>query len=73
MCHADLAFYSAEWVADSHEPVNKQLRSEGQLTCKNWDAVESWSRERALKLREFLLRAGPYEHHHNTKSERGVR
>ena len=67
MCHADMAFYSAEWIADSHEPVNKELRSEGLLKCKNWDAVESWSRKKALERGKFLLRAGPYEKDHETE------
>ena len=64
MCHADMAVYSAEWVKDSREAKNKELRSEGLLTCKNWDAVENWSHKRALERHKFLLRAGPYERHH---------
>ena len=66
MCHADLAMYSVEWVADSHEPDSKFLRSKGEVTCRNWEAVESWTRARALERNHFYLRAGPFERQHTT-------
>ncbi|SPQ25729.1 8a642c71-02e4-4acf-b4ee-2291641d0938 [Thermothielavioides terrestris] len=27
MCHTNTALYTAEWVKDSHDPFNKELRS----------------------------------------------
>ncbi|KAL2037447.1 hypothetical protein N7G274_009727 [Stereocaulon virgatum] len=61
MCHADLSIYSAEWVADSHEPEPKILRSNGESNCLNWNAVETWARGRALERKKFYLRPGPFE------------
>ena len=67
MCHADTAVYNAEWVGDSHEPRNKELRSNGELTCVNWEVLDKWARERALERKKFLVKAGPYEHSHKVQ------
>ena len=61
MCHADVAFYSAKWIADSHQRPSKKLRSNSQITCANWRLIDDWARERALKEHEFYLRPGPFE------------
>ena len=66
MCHADMAVSSVEWIASSDEPVNKQLRSNAEVTCVNWDAVESWAQERVLERKKFKLRAGPFEKTHTS-------
>ena len=67
MCHADMAVSSVEWIASSHDPENKQLRSNAEVTCVNWDAVESWAHERVLERKKFKLRAGPFETAHGSQ------
>ena len=61
MCHADLGVFVPEWVADSHAPESKVLRSNAQSQCVDWTALDTWARKRALKKRGFKLRAGPFE------------
>ena len=48
MCRADTALYSAEWVKGSHEPDNKEIRSDAEVMCVKWDSIDSWARSRAL-------------------------
>ena len=64
MCHADTTVYSVEWIADSHERHSKELRSNGELICVNWETLDAWARDRALERKKYLLRAGPFEHSH---------
>lgn len=61
MCHVDVAMGSAVWIADSDKEHSKNLRSNAEVKCVNWDAVESWAKERVLETRKFKLRAGPFE------------
>lgn len=65
MCHPDLSMWSAYWVADSHEPDSKLLRSEGESVCVNWDSLNQWALTRRLERRKFKLRAGRYEKGHS--------
>ena len=64
MCRPDLTLYIAEWIDDSHARRSKQLRSNAQTKCVNWDLLDGWARKRALKAREFKLKAGPFEKPH---------
>ena len=61
MCHADVALYGVEWIADSHEAENMRLRSNAEVTCVNWDAVDSWAKERALVRHQYKVAPGPFE------------
>jgi hypothetical protein len=61
MCHADISVYAASWIADSHEQPNKDLVSQGERTCVKWDAIDTWSRQRALKKRVYKVKPGPFE------------
>lgn len=61
MCHADVSVYAATWIADSHEKPNKDLISNGERECVNWDAIDKWSRERALKKKVYKVKPGPFE------------
>ncbi|KAL5384405.1 hypothetical protein PMIN02_009253 [Paraphaeosphaeria minitans] len=61
MCHADVSVYTAVWIADSHEKPNKDLISGGERQCVNWDAIDKWSRSRALKKKVYKVKPGPFE------------
>ncbi|KAK7193284.1 hypothetical protein PSPO01_01078 [Paraphaeosphaeria sporulosa] len=61
MCHADVSVYTAVWIADSHEKPNKDLISGGERECVNWDAIDKWSRSRALKKKVYKVKPGPFE------------
>lgn len=61
MCHADVSVYAATWIADSHENPNKDLISNGERECVNWDAIDKWSRSRALKKKVYKVKPGPFE------------
>lgn len=61
MCHADVSVYAATWIADSHEKPNKDLISGGERECVNWDAIDKWSRSRALKKKVYKVKPGPFE------------
>ncbi|KAI1173215.1 hypothetical protein F4777DRAFT_581224 [Nemania sp. FL0916] len=68
MCHANTAVYTAEWVADSHEPINKHIRGKATTTCVKWDSVNDWARQRALRGGTYKYAPGPYEKaHHGTR------
>ncbi|OAL01238.1 hypothetical protein IQ06DRAFT_347294 [Phaeosphaeriaceae sp. SRC1lsM3a] len=61
MCHADVSVYTATWIADSHETPNKDLISGGERECVNWEAIDAWSRSRALKKKVYKVKPGPFE------------
>ncbi|KAI0107267.1 hypothetical protein GGR51DRAFT_559608 [Nemania sp. FL0031] len=67
MCHANTAVYTAEWVADSHEPVNKLVRGKAMTACVKWDTVNDWARQRALRDGNYKYARGPYEKLHHEK------
>lgn len=69
MCHADVAAYSAVWVADSHEEESKLLVSDAERVCVDWTALDGWARERALERGQFKLRAGPFEKSHHADTD----
>lgn len=48
MCRSDTAVYTAEWVKDSHEPKNKELRSDAEVMSVNWGSLDMWARSRVL-------------------------
>lgn len=66
MCHADVGLYTAEWIADSHEPENKVLKTNADTVCVNWDAIDQWARKRALKPFGYHVLPGPFEKSHHT-------
>ncbi|KAF2438360.1 hypothetical protein P171DRAFT_436864 [Karstenula rhodostoma CBS 690.94] len=61
MCHADVSVYTAVWIADSHEKPNKDLISGGERECVSWDAIDKWSRSRALQKKVYKVKPGPFE------------
>jgi hypothetical protein len=61
MCHTNTALYTAEWVKDSHDPFNKELRSSAVTTCIKWDSLSNWARKRALVPGTYTYLPGPYE------------
>ncbi|KAK4031496.1 hypothetical protein C8A01DRAFT_51441 [Parachaetomium inaequale] len=61
MCHANTALYTAEWMNDSHVPINKELRSGAVTTCVKWDSLDRWARKKALVPGHYQYLPGPYE------------
>ncbi|KAF2178041.1 hypothetical protein K469DRAFT_696153 [Zopfia rhizophila CBS 207.26] len=64
MCHADTAVYVAEWIGDSREPVSKELKSNAERMCVNWESLHNWVRSRALLPYQFKLLPGLFEKKH---------
>ncbi|KAI1646300.1 uncharacterized protein F4817DRAFT_341177 [Daldinia loculata] len=60
MCKADLAIYTAYWIGDQNALPSKELRSNSDTVCVNWEAVEVWSRARSLPA-GYKVRPGPFE------------
>ncbi|KAK3368269.1 hypothetical protein B0H63DRAFT_565001 [Podospora didyma] len=61
MCKADVSIYTAYWIGDHTAPISKELRSNSDTVCVNWDAIDGWARERLLEQNKYLVRPGPYE------------
>lgn len=61
MCHVDVAMGSAVWIAGSDKEHSKNLRSNAEVKCVNWDAIEFWAKKRVLKTRKFKLRVESFE------------
>ncbi|KAF2756405.1 hypothetical protein EJ05DRAFT_501909 [Pseudovirgaria hyperparasitica] len=61
MCNPDVSLYVGTWIADSKSLPNKEIRSPGERTCVKWDVIDQWSRQRALKKRQYKVKPGPYE------------
>ncbi|KAF2794548.1 hypothetical protein K505DRAFT_324690, partial [Melanomma pulvis-pyrius CBS 109.77] len=61
MCKADLAIYTAYWIGDHKALPSKELRSESDTVCVNWEAIDTWSRKRLLPKNEYKVRPGPFE------------
>ena len=61
MCKADISVYSTYWIGDQAAFPSKDLRSEAERVCVNWDLIEGWARERLLERNKFKVLAGPYE------------
>jgi hypothetical protein len=49
MCHPNLAVYTAEWSDDTHTIPKLEIQIEAQTRCVNWESVDDWARERALR------------------------
>jgi hypothetical protein len=62
MCHPDLSLWSAEWVSNNAAVRSKEIRSNAELECVNWDMINQWALPRALQ-RGYKVRPGPFEHH----------
>ncbi|PVI03091.1 hypothetical protein DM02DRAFT_698890 [Periconia macrospinosa] len=60
MCHPNIAVYIPKWVENGHHPDGMAMRSNGETSCVNWDALDEWARKRALKDGEYKLKPGPY-------------
>jgi len=58
MCHADVGMYSVEWIEDPVDRVDKQLKSNAQSMCVDWDQFDSWGRERAVYGKRVIHRKG---------------
>ncbi|KAL2020053.1 hypothetical protein VTK56DRAFT_8956 [Thermocarpiscus australiensis] len=61
MCHANTALFTAEWMNDSHVPINKELRSSAVTTCVKWDSLNHRARKKALVPGNYKYLPGPYE------------
>ena len=53
MLHTDMAMSSTIWIAISHKENSKNLRSNPEVSCANWDAVESWANEKVLDTKNL--------------------
>jgi len=60
MCHANTHVYMAEWLNNTHHPINKELKSNKHTACVKWDNLDGWARQRALVPGEFHYLPGPY-------------
>lgn len=60
MCHANTDVYTAEWLNDTHHPLNKDLKTSKHATCVRWESLDSWARQRALVPGTYHYLAGPY-------------
>lgn len=56
MRKADVGLYTAYWIGD-----NKELRSNSETVGVNWEAIDTWSRERLLPKNKYKTRPGPFE------------
>lgn len=61
MCKADVAIYTAYWIGDHTAVPSKELRSESDTVCVNWEAIDAWSRQRLLPKDKYKLKPGPFE------------
>ncbi|KAF7949334.1 uncharacterized protein EAE97_002843 [Botrytis byssoidea] len=61
MCKADVSLYTAYWIGDHNALPNKELRSESETVCVNWEPINAWSRERLLPRNKYKTRPGPFE------------
>lgn len=61
MCKADVGLYTAYWIGDHNAFPNKELRSESETVCVNWEAIDAWSRKRLLPKYKYKTRPGPFE------------
>jgi hypothetical protein len=60
MCHPDLSLWSAEWVSDNADVRSKEIRSNAELECVNWDRINQWAIPHALQ-RGYKVQPGPFE------------
>ena len=55
MCHADMAVGSAVWIADSDKEQSKNLCSNAEVSCTNWDTLKFEANERVLETKNFTF------------------
>ena len=60
MCHANTVIYTFQWLNNTHNSINKELKSTKHATCVKWDRLDGWVRQRALVLGQFHYLPGPY-------------
>ncbi|CAG9942459.1 unnamed protein product [Clonostachys rosea f. rosea IK726] len=71
MCKADPAMYTGYWIANHTVIPSKELRSNSDTICVNWEALDGWARERLLPADKYKVKPGPFEnqmpsgHHHH--------
>jgi hypothetical protein len=68
MCRADLALYTAYWIGDHTAFPSKELRSNSDTICVDWEAIDGWARTRLLPKDRYKVKPGPFEDfdsHHN--------
>ncbi|KAF1952410.1 hypothetical protein CC80DRAFT_452683 [Byssothecium circinans] len=61
MCKTDLAMYTAYWIADHTALPSKELRSNLDTVCVNWEGIDGWARSRLLPKDNYNVRPGPFE------------
>ncbi|GAW21674.1 hypothetical protein ANO14919_111970 [Xylariales sp. No.14919] len=61
MCKADIAVYTAYWIGDHDAFPNKELRSNSDRICVNWEAIDGWARTRLLPKDKYKVKPGPFE------------
>ncbi|KAI0416906.1 hypothetical protein F5X98DRAFT_364129 [Xylaria grammica] len=61
MCKADIAVYTAYWIGDHDAFPNKELRSNSDRICVNWEAIDGWARTRLLPKDRYKVKPGPFE------------
>ncbi|KAI1073900.1 hypothetical protein F5B20DRAFT_565440 [Whalleya microplaca] len=61
MCKADVAIYTAYWIGDHSAFPSKELRSNSDTVCLNWDAIDEWARARLLPKDKYKVKPGPFE------------
>ncbi|KAK0625001.1 hypothetical protein B0T17DRAFT_492635 [Bombardia bombarda] len=63
MCKADVAMYTAYWIGDHTAIPSKELRSNSDTVCVDWEAIDGWARQRLLPKDKYKVRPGPFEKH----------
>lgn len=65
MCHAYPSFYLGEWIADSREFPNLELKPQGKARCVDWESLDRWALARAVE-EGWKAKPGPFEKVHPT-------
>ncbi|KAH8699379.1 hypothetical protein GQ44DRAFT_764740 [Phaeosphaeriaceae sp. PMI808] len=61
MCKADSSLYAGYWIAADGSWPSKELRSNSQQVCTNWEKLDKWARERMLPKGEYFVKPGPFD------------
>ncbi|KAL1880100.1 hypothetical protein Daus18300_001463 [Diaporthe australafricana] len=52
------------WIGDHTALPSKELRSNSDTVCVDWEAIDAWSRKRLLPKDKYKVKPGPFEKPH---------
>lgn len=61
MCRANTQIITAEWVDYDNDLGGREARSDTVTTCVNWESLDNWARQRALRKGNFSYRPRPFK------------